>query len=351
MKEYGGMSFIDHVKWVSRFAGLTALAVLTAATLTSCGGGAGSGPENGNAAAAKPTKVTVVLDWTPNTNHTGLYVAQAKGFYADEGLDVEIMQPPEDGANALVAAGKAEFGIGFQDTMASALAADPALPITAVAAVIQHNTSGLISAKGKGIDSFKALEGKNYATWDTPLEKAVIGACMAAEGGDVTKVTFIPSTVTNVLTALAADIDTVWVYEGWDVVAAQVEGFEYNYLDFAKTSPVLDYYTPVIISGDKFLSDSPDVAKRFLRATGKGYEYCAKNPGEAADILLAAAPELDAALVKASQEFLAGQYVAEQESWGYIDPARWEAFYDWAYKNGVVAKELGASGFSNAYLD
>ena len=143
------------------------VAVLTAGcmalSLAACGSGETSQEEN------EKEKITFVLDWTPNTNHTGLYVAQEKGYFEDEGLEVEIVQPPEDGADALVASGKAQFGISFQDTMAPGVVGEDALPTTAVAAVVQHNTSGIISRKGEGMDTPKGLEGKKYATWDAPI--------------------------------------------------------------------------------------------------------------------------------------------------------------------------------------
>ena len=100
----------------------------------------------GASAEEKDTeKITFCLDWTPNTNHTGIYVAQAQGYYEEAGLDVEIVQPPEDGSALMCAAGQAQFAIQAQDTMAASLALDDPLGITAVAAVIQHNTSGIIS--------------------------------------------------------------------------------------------------------------------------------------------------------------------------------------------------------------
>lgn len=135
------------------------VAVLTAGcmalSLAACGSGETSQGEN------EKEKITFVLDWTPNTNHTGLYVAQEKGYFEDEGLEVEIVQPPEDGADALVASGKAQFGISFQDTMAPGVVGEDALPTTAVAAVVQHNTSGIISRKGEGMDTPKGLEERN----------------------------------------------------------------------------------------------------------------------------------------------------------------------------------------------
>ena len=148
------------------------------------------------------TKITFVLDWTPNTNHTGLYVAAQKGYFKDVGLEVEIVQPPEGGAEVLVASGKAQFGVSFQDTMAPSLAGENALPIQAVAAILQHNTSGIISRKGEGMDVPKGLEGKRYATWESPIELASLKNLVEGDGGDFSKVELIPNTVTDEVSAL-----------------------------------------------------------------------------------------------------------------------------------------------------
>ena len=124
------------------------LAAGSIAALSGCGANTNTAPDNaadGENAAPKTEKVTLVLDWTPNTNHTGIYVADALGYYDEAGIDLEIVQPPEDGAEALVASGKAQFGIGFQDTIAASYTSDTPLPVTSVAAIINHNTSGIIS--------------------------------------------------------------------------------------------------------------------------------------------------------------------------------------------------------------
>ena len=108
---------------------------------------------------------------------------------------------------------------------------------------------------------------------------------------------------------------------------------------------------PIIIANNDFLAENPDTAKAFLAATAKGYEYAIENPDAAADILLEAAPELDPEIVKASQEWLADQYIADAEKWGYIDPARWDGFYTWLTENNLVDGELPAgTGYSNDYL-
>ena len=305
-----------------------------------------------SAADNETEKITFVLDWTPNTNHTGLYVAESLGYFEDQGLEVEIVQPPEGGADALVASGRAQFGVSFQDSMAPGVAGDNALPTTAVAALIQHNTSGIISRKGEGMDTPKGMEGKKYATWDGPIEVAMIQNVVEQDGGDFSKVEMIPSTVTDEVSALeSGSVDAIWIFYAWAGVKFELTGAETDYFAFKDINPMFDYYTPVVIANNEFLEEEPETAKKFLTALRDGYEYAIENPEEAADILCEAAPELDPELVLASQEYLKDQYKAEVSQWGYIDPKRWNAFYEWLNENGLTEAEIPENaGFSNDYL-
>ena len=305
-----------------------------------------------SAADNETEKITFVLDWTPNTNHTGLYVAENLGYFEDQGLEVEIVQPPEGGADALVASGRAQFGVSFQDSMAPGVAGDNALPTTAVAALIQHNTSGIISRKGEGMDTPKGMEGKKYATWDGPIEVAMIQNVVEQDGGDFSKVEMIPSTVTDEVSALeSGSVDAIWIFYAWAGVKFELTGAETDYFAFKDINPVFDYYTPVVIANNEFLEEEPETAKKFLTALRDGYEYAIENPQEAADILCETAPELDPELVLASQEYLKDQYKAEVSQWGYIDPERWNAFYQWLNENGLTEAEIPENaGFSNDYL-
>lgn len=316
----------------------------------------GCGSEKKEAAKASDKeleKITFVLDWTPNTNHTGLYVAQEKGYFADAGLEVEIVQPPEDGAEVLVGSGKAQFGVSFQDTMMPAITGDAAMPIEAVAAVLQHNTSGIISRKGEGMDRPKGLEGKKYATWDLDLEKATLKNVVEQDGGDFSKVELIPSTVTDEVSALQSkSVDAIWIFYGWAGIAAETAGLETDYFAFKDINEVFDFYTPVIIGNSTWMKENPDTAKAFLSAVKKGYEYAIEDPKDAADILCKASPELDKDLVLASQEYMKEQYKAEVEQWGYMDPVRWNAFYNWVNENGLSEVEIPENtGFTNDYLE
>ena len=316
------------------------LAVIFALNLTACGGEKG--------------KITVVLDWTPNTNHTGIYVALAKGYFEEAGLDVEVVQPPEDGAVALVASGKAQFGVSFQDSLAPAFVGNAVMPVTAVAAVIQHNTSGIVSRAGEGMDTPRGLEGKKYATWDLDVEKATIRDVMEADGGDFEKVELIPSTVTDEVSALrSGSVDAIWIFYGWAGVACEVAGLPTDYFEFADIDPVFDYYTPVIIGCNAWLEENPEAARAFLSALSRGYTYAVENPTDAADILMEAAPELktNAELVYASQEYLAAEYIADAARWGEFDADRWAAFFEWLNENNLLEAEIDPNyGFTNEYL-
>lgn len=329
------------------------LSACMAFSLCACGNTATE--RNSDATAEKSTKnsqkITMVLDWTPNTNHTGIYVAQEKGYFKEAGLDVSVIQPPDDGATDLVASGGAEFGIDFQDTLAAAFSSDSPLPVTAVVAILQHNTSGLISLKKKGIDSPGKLEGHSYATWDSPIEQAVLKNVVEKDGGDFSRVKLISTYVEDIVAALHADIESVWIYYGWDGVKCDMEGLSTNFLPFADMNPTFDYYSPVIIGNNDYMKKNPDTTKAFLSAVKKGYEYAAGNPSDAADILLKAVPELDEKLVQKSQEYLSKQYIADAAQWGEIDANRWNGFYQWLNENKLVDNALDENaGFTMDYL-
>ncbi len=295
--------------------------------------------------------ITFLLDWTPNTNHTGLYVAKELGYFKEAGFDnVKIEQPGETGTSMLVASGNAQFGIDFQEQMAPNR--DAGIEVTAIATIIQHNTSGILSLKEDNIVSAKDMENKVYATWGLPIEQAIVKKVMADQGADFDKVVLHPDFVTDALTALkTGTIDCAWVYEAWDLERAKLEGLDYNYFSFKSINPVFDFYSPVIIGNNDYLKNNPEKAKAFLAAVKKGYEYAMAHPTEAANILCKYAPELDKNLVQSSQKFLANKYAEEGETWGVIDATRWNNFYKFLNDNNLVATPLPENyGFTNDYL-
>lgn len=337
-------------------------ALAAAATLAGCGayqgksGDASASAGEGASAKSAPKsarKITFCLDYTPNTNHTGIYVAQAKGYFKDEGLTVKVVQPADGTAEAMIGSGQAQLGVSYQDYIANALSSKNPVAIEAVAAIIQHNTSGIMSRKADGITSAKKMEGHTYATWSMPVEQATIKQVMESDGGDFDKLKMVPYEVDDEVAGLKANMfDCVWVYEGWAVQNAKVQHYDVNYFSFVSMDKVFDFYTPVIAANDDFAKKYPDVVKAFVRAAKRGYEYAIKHPKAAGDILLDAAPELSADLVQASAKYLADQYQADAKSWGVIDKSRWDAYFEWLNDKNLVENKLDVnSGWTMDYLE
>lgn len=302
-----------------------------------------------DAAEDKLEKVTMVLDWTPNTNHTGLYVAEAQGFFKDQGLDVEIIQPGDAGADQLVASGKADFGISYQEGIT--LARTQGVPLVSVAAIIQHNTSGFASPKAKEIATPKDFEGKTYGGWGSPIEKAVIETIMKADGGDVAKMDIINAGDADFFTMTEKDVDFAWIYYGWTGVEAELRGKDINMVYLTDYSDKLDYYTPVLSTSEKMIDEKSDIVKKMVAAVAKGYEYAIENPEDAANILLVAAPDLSQDLVINSQKWLADKYQDDAEQWGVQKLDVWKNYADWMTENGVLEGDFDPEqAFTNEFL-
>ena len=324
---------------------LMVCAMLVAAVLTGCGQGP-EATEGGEGLA----RIRVILDWTPNTNHTGMYVALEKGWFEELGLAVEFVQPPEMGGVVLVGAGNAEIVVTFQEEMGPAIAAANPIPITAIAAILQHNTSGIMSLAETGISSPRDLEGKMFAYWGTDLVTEIMRHIMEADGGDFGELNMVVDFATDAISALKTRFDAIWVFYGWDAIAAGLAGIEYNYIDLGAIEPLFDFYSPVLAANDTWLAENPDLARAFLDAASRGYAFAMENPVEAGEILLRHAPELNRELVMASQLFLAGEYQANAARWGEFDEERWARFYHWMYGRGLLARNIGAGGFTNEFL-
>lgn len=328
------------------------LALVLTFSLVSCA--KSSNDENKPADEAK--EIIVSLDWTPNTNHTGLYVALANGYYADAGLNVKIVQPPEGDAIAACSSGQVQFAVGYQDLLLPAFTSETPMEVTAVAALLQHNTSCIVSKKGAGMDTPKGLEGKQYLTWQSPIELAMMKSVVEADGGDFSKVEQIPDVPTDEAQDVNANPNhAIWIYYGWGGINAEVNNIEIDTFFFKDLNPVFDYYSPVLVANNQLIKDDPETVKAFLAATQKGYEYAVSNPDEAAQILIDSddTGALDGCeeLVKASQKWMADQYVADAPKWGYIDPARWNAFYNWVADEKIIDEKLPENtGFTNDYL-
>ncbi|WP_163581871.1 ABC transporter substrate-binding protein [Gracilibacillus saliphilus] len=294
-------------------------------------------------------EVTLVLDWTPNTNHTGLYVAQSKEYFADEGLDVEIVMPGEAGADQTVASGQAEFGISYQEQVTEARTQD--IPLVSIAAVIQHNTSGFAAPVEKEITSPVDFAGKTYGGWGAPVESAVIDALMKQEDASVEDVEIVNMGNTDFFTAVERDVDFAWIYYGWTGIEAELRGKEIDMIYLTDYSEKLDYYTPVITTNEEMIEENPETIKKFVAAVNRGYQDAIDNPEEAADILIEAQPDLDEELVHASQEWISPRYQDDADRWGEQSEEVWSNYAEFMFENDLLERELDVdAAYTNEFL-
>ncbi|BDH60427.1 ABC transporter substrate-binding protein [Lysinibacillus sp. PLM2] len=294
-------------------------------------------------------KVSVVLDWTPNTNHTGLYVAKENGYFEEQGLDVEIIMPGDAGADQLIASGNADFGVSIQESIT--LARTQGVPIVSIAAVIQHNTSGFASPADLNITSPKDFEGKTYGGWGSPIEQAVIETLMNVENADINKLEIVNAGNADFFTMANQGIDFSWVFYGWTGIEAELRGEEINMVYLTDYSEKLDYYTPVLATNEKMIAENPETVKAFVTAASKGYQFAIEHPEESASILSSAAPELDAELVLESQKWLSTKYQDDAPRWGEQKLEVWQNYADWMKENGVLEGEFDPEkAFTNEFL-
>lgn len=319
--------------------------VLLFVFLTACGGSTGQSANEGEL-----REVTMMLDWYPNTNHTGLYVAKHLGYYEEEGLDVEIVQPGEGStADQLVASGQAQFGISYQESVTEARARE--IPLVSIAAVIQHNTSAFASLKEDNITTVHDFEGKRYGGWGSPVEEAVIKAVMEAEGADYSTVEHVMLGTSDFFQSVGRMSDFQWIYYGWDGVEAERRGMEINVIMLKDLDPALDYYTPVISTSEALIEEDPELVSRFMAATTKGYMYAIENPQHAAEILIEAVPDLNAELVEHSQRWLADKYQDDAPQWGYQEREVWQRYAEWLYERDLIPNMIDVDrAFTNDFL-
>jgi ABC-type nitrate/sulfonate/bicarbonate transport system substrate-binding protein len=305
------------------------------------------------AKANQPTNVTLMLDWTPNTNHLGVYVAQAMGYYKEGNLTVDIQQPGDIQVEQIVGTGKAQFGISYEEQTTYSRASN--VPIVSVAAIIQHNTSGFAALHDKHpLKSPADLAGLRYGAFGSPVEKPILDILMKCAGGkSADTIQFIDIGFTEPLPLMEKDrIDFVWLFYGWDGIRAKQQGFKLDFImlkDYTQCVP--DYYTPILITNEDLIKKQPDVVKAFVQATARGYAYAIQHPDEAADMLLKAAPDLDAKLVKESAGWLAPQFQADAPRWGEQKAEIWQGFTDFLAKNGALKAPIDVkAAFTDEFL-
>jgi len=298
------------------------------------------------------THVVLMLDWTPNTNHTGIYVALDKGYFKERNLDVEIVQPSEVWPESAVSSGKADFGISFQESLTQYVVNEGA-PLVAIAAILQHDTSGFIWLKDGKINSIKDWANKTYGGWGSNWENAIVDYVATKNGVDPKTIKKVELGVFDQITGLQKHVyDFTWIYYGWEGIDAKLRGLDFEYYSLKDNIPNYDHYTPIFITSKNMIETKKDVVKAFVEAVSEGYTYASKNPEDAANILLKYAKELNKDLVIESQKWLSPYYLDSSGCFGYMEESVWKNFTNFMYNLKIINKlpEDISSLYTNEFL-
>ena len=327
---------------------------------TAAASGSNEPSASASATPATPATIRLALDWTPNTDHTGFYVAKHEGWYTDAAIDLKVLPYSGTAAETLIGAHQAECGISFQDALTFAVATG--IKATSVMAILQRNASQIAVLADSGIDRPRQLDGKTYGGFGYPNELPTLKFVIKHDGGKGTfKDVIIDSAAYEAL--YAKRVDFTIPFTAWEGVEAKLRGIDLRYFAFTDYG-FPDFYQVVLACDSEWLATQPDAARRFVAATVRGFEMAATDPDGAAAILVqenAGVFEANPALPKASAEFLAsgGYYTDPAGKVGPQTLERWQGYSGFLYDQGLLVdadwKPLTTppdygSLFSNDYL-
>ena len=343
------------------------LAILLAATMcvasvTGCGkqsadnsSAAGTEAEDNSVAETADTQtdnkdlreVNVVLDWYPNAIHTFLYTAIERGYFAEEGLDVKIHFPANDNdALALVAAGKAEIGMYYQQDVIQAVA-NQGTGIKSIGAIVQSPLNVILSLKDKNITKPEDLVGKTIGYGGTVLSEALVKCMMENVGADASDVNMINVGFELMSSMTTGNVDaTIGCLVNHEVPQLEEEGFDVNYFSVSGYG-IPNYYEEVFLTNDDLLENEPEVVAGFLRAAKKGFDDFKADPDGCLAILMNNQNEENFPLTQSVEEQSCATLIPlmETEDAAFLTQTDecWQENIDWMLENQLIDKALDVS--------
>lgn len=292
-------------------------------------------------------QIDVVLDWYPNAIHTFIYTAIERGYYAEEGLDVKVRFPANaNDALALVAAGKADIGMYYQQDVIQAVA-NQGTKIKSIGAIVQSPLSVVLSLKDKNITSPSDLVGKTVGYGGTALSESIVKGMMEYVGADASDVNLIDVGFDLMSSMTTGNVDaTIGCLVNHEVPQLENEGFEVNYF-MVNGYGIPNYYEEVFLANNTMIEQEPEVLEGFLRASAKGFEDFKKDPYGCLDILMNNQNEENFPLTQSVEEKSCDTLLPlmETEDVSFLTQTEecWQENIDWMYKSGLIDQKVEVS--------
>ncbi|MCL6603690.1 MAG: ABC transporter substrate-binding protein [Paenibacillus sp.] len=297
---------------------------------------------NSNSSSSSTHKLTLMLDWYPNAVHSLFYVAEQQGFFAEEGLEMEIRMPADgnDGLK-LVAANQIDLALSYQPQVLMARGEN--IPVQSIGAIVRHPLNHLLLPVEGKINSPKDLAGKNIGFSSIPLYEAMVKTMIQNDGGDPKAANLIDVGFDLIPAVSTGKVDAIMGgFINHEALILAKEGHPVNSINPTDYG-VPDYYELVLVASEQGLKNNKAFLKKFMTAITKGQEFVQKNPEEALDILLKhedATSPLDKDIEKQSLQILLPLMDADDQAFGYQDPASWNKVQQWLTENELLQSDV-----------
>ncbi|MGB3801514.1 MAG: ABC transporter substrate-binding protein [Lewinella sp.] len=276
--------------------------------------------------------IKLALDWTPNINHIGFFVAENQGFYREADLRVEILDPGADNYATTPAkkleTGAADVALCPTESLISYRTKAVPFPIVAISALLQEDLSAIAVREDNDITSPKDLDGKSYASYKARYEDEIVKQMIRHDGGTGDLQLAYPEKLGIWNSLVDGSHDATWVFRNWEGVAAEDRGLKLRYFDL-KDYDIPYSYSPVMATGTAILKERTDELRRFVEATKRGFLFTQHNPGESEGILARELPATDRDISVKKALKHTTPYFGNARTWGMMDESRLQAFLDW----------------------